>query len=75
MWLYVQKTSLWSHGREILHRGLKSLDELDIVKEAERVAAAKITVSTNNFDFPEIPLDPIKAEAFWVSLDSGSEKL
>jgi hypothetical protein len=48
----------------MLHRGLKSLDELDVVEEAERVVVAKITVSTSDFDFPEIPLNSIKVEAF-----------
>ena len=35
----------------------------------------KVTVSTNNFNFSKILLDPVKAEAFWVSLDSSSKKL
>ena len=48
----------------MLHRGLKSLDELDIAEEAERVAMAKITVPISDFDFPEIPLNPVEAEAF-----------
>jgi hypothetical protein len=59
----------------MLHRGLKSLDKLDIVEEAERVAIVKITISSNNFNFSEILLDPVKMEAFWASLDSGGEKL
>jgi hypothetical protein len=48
----------------MLRRGLKSLDELDIAEEAERVVVAKITVSISDFDFPKILLDLIKAEAF-----------
>jgi len=73
--LDLQQRSLRTRGREMLRRGLKSLDELDAAEEAERVAAAKITVPTGDFDFPEIPLDPVEAEAFWASLDSGGEKL
>jgi hypothetical protein len=48
----------------MLHRGLKSLNELDIIEEVERVAVAKITISISDFDFPKILLNPIKAEAF-----------
>jgi hypothetical protein len=48
----------------MLYRGLKSLDELDIVKEAERVIIAKISVSINNFNFFKILLNPIKEAAF-----------
>jgi hypothetical protein len=59
----------------MLHWGLKSLDELDIIEKAEKVAAAIIAVLINNFDFPKILLDPIKVEAFWASLDSSSKKL
>lgn len=73
--LDLQQRSLRTRGREMLRRGLKSLDELDAAEEAERVATAKITVPTGDFDFPEIPLDPVEAEAFWASLDSGGEKL
>ena len=59
----------------MLCKGLRTLDKLDVVEEVERVATAKITISTSDFDFPEILLDPVKAEAFWASLDSSSEKL
>jgi hypothetical protein len=48
----------------MLYKGLRTLNELDVIKEAERVAIAKITVSTSDFNFPEILLDPIKAKAF-----------
>ena len=48
----------------MLHRGLRTLDELDIIEEVERVAVAKITISTSDFDFPKILLDSIKAETF-----------
>jgi hypothetical protein len=48
----------------MLYRGLRTLNELDVVEEVERVAAAKITVSTSDFNFPEIPLDPVEVEAF-----------
>jgi hypothetical protein len=48
----------------MLYKGLKSLDKLDIVEEAERVTAAKITVLISDFNFSEIPLNSIKAEAF-----------
>jgi hypothetical protein len=67
--------SLWTCAAEMLHRGLRTLDELDVIEEAERVAAAKIIVSTSDFDFPKIPLDPVEAEAFWASLDSSSKRL
>jgi hypothetical protein len=56
--------SLWTCTIEILYRGLRTLNKLDIIKEAERVIIAKITISTNNFNFPKVLLDPIKAEAF-----------
>ena len=52
------------HIIEILYRGLRTLNKLDIREEVERVAIAKITILINNFDFPKILLDPIKAEAF-----------
>ena len=39
------------------------------------MAVAKIIVSISNFDFPKIPLDPIKAEAFQASLDFGNKRL
>jgi hypothetical protein len=48
----------------MLYRGLKSLNELNIIEEIERVAMAKITVSTSDFNFPEISLDPVEVKAF-----------
>ena len=48
----------------MLCRGLRTLNELDVVEEVERVVAAKVTVLISDFDFPKIPLNPIKAEAF-----------
>jgi hypothetical protein len=75
MRLRKMQKSLWTRAAEMLYRGLRTLNKLDAVEEAERVAATKITIPTSNFDFPEILLDPVEAEAFWVSLDSGSEKL
>jgi hypothetical protein len=48
----------------MLYRGLRTLNKLDIIEEAERVVIAKITISINNFNFPKILLDSIKAEAF-----------
>jgi len=56
--------SLWLYTTEILHRGLKSLDKLDIIEEAERVVIANTTLSTSNLCFPEISLDSIKIAAF-----------
>jgi len=75
MRLRKMQKSLRTRAAEMLRRGLRTLDELDAAEEAERVATAKITVPTGDFDFPEIPLDPVEAEAFWASLDSGGEKL
>jgi hypothetical protein len=49
---------------EMLHKGLKSLDELNIIKEAERVAITKVLVPISNFDFPKILLNPIKEADF-----------
>jgi hypothetical protein len=48
----------------MLYRGLRTLNELDVVEKIEKVAAAKITISISDFDFPKIPLNLIKAEAF-----------
>jgi hypothetical protein len=48
----------------MLYYSLKTLNKLNAVEEAERVAAAKIIVSTSNFNFLKILLDSIKAEAF-----------
>jgi hypothetical protein len=73
--LDLQQRTLRTRGREMLRRGLKSLDELDAAEEAEKVAAAAIPLPTGDFEFPEIPLDPVEAAAFWASLDTGGEKL
>jgi hypothetical protein len=59
----------------MLYRGLRTLNKLDIVEEAERVAVAKITIPISDFNFPEILLNLIKAKAFWASLDFDGEKL
>ena len=59
----------------MLRRGLWTLDELDAAEEAERVAVAAVLPPIDDFDFPEIPLDPVKAAAFWASLDTGGKKL
>ena len=48
----------------MLYRGLRTLNKLNIVEEAERMAVAKIIISINNFDFPKILLNSIKAKAF-----------
>jgi hypothetical protein len=48
----------------MLYKGLKSLDKLNIAKEAERVAMAKVLVLTNDFNFPKIPLNLIVKAAF-----------
>ena len=45
-------------------RGLKYLDELNIIEEAEKIIAAIISLSISDFDFPEIPLDLVKVAAF-----------
>jgi hypothetical protein len=48
----------------MLYKGLKSLDKLNIVKEAKRVVIAKALILINNFNFPKIPLNPIVKAAF-----------
>jgi hypothetical protein len=70
-----QKLFLEAREFEMSKRGLKYLDELDAAEEAEKVAAAAIPLPTGDFEFPEIPLDPVEAAAFWASLDTGGEKL
>jgi hypothetical protein len=49
---------------KILYKGLKSLNELNIAKEAKRLAMAKALVPINNFNFFKIPLNPIIEAAF-----------
>jgi hypothetical protein len=48
----------------MLYKGFKSLNKLDIVKEAERVVMAKVLVSINNFNFLKILLNLIVEAAF-----------
>jgi hypothetical protein len=48
----------------MLYRGFKSLDKLNIVKEAERLAIVKALVLTNDFNFFKIPLNPIVEATF-----------
>jgi hypothetical protein len=48
----------------MLYKGLKSLDKLNIVKEAERVVMAKALIPINNFNFFKILLNPIVKAAF-----------
>ena len=59
----------------MLYQGLKFLDELNIIKEVKRVVVAKITIPINDFNFPKISLNLIKAKAFQANLDSSSKKL
>jgi hypothetical protein len=49
---------------KILYKGLKSLNKLNIVKEAERVVIAKALVPISNFNFPKILLNSIIEAAF-----------
>jgi hypothetical protein len=48
----------------MLCRGLKSLNKLNIVKKVERVAIVKVLVSTSNFNFLKILLNPIVKATF-----------
>jgi hypothetical protein len=48
----------------MLYRGLRTLNKLNTIEEVKKMAAAKVTVSTSDFNFPEIPLNPIKIKAF-----------
>jgi hypothetical protein len=48
----------------MLYKGLKSLNKLNIVKEAKRVAMAKALVLINNFNFPKILLNLIVKATF-----------
>jgi hypothetical protein len=52
------------HIIKILYKGLKSLNKLNIVKEAKRVVIAKALVLINNFNFLKILLNPIVKAAF-----------
>ena len=78
MRLRKQKRLLRAKRKEMLRRGLRTLDELDAAVAAEEAAkAASVPLPSGGleFDFPEIPLDPGEAAAFWASLDNGGEKL
>jgi hypothetical protein len=57
----------------MLYKGLKSLNKLDIVKEAKRLAMAKALAPINNFNFSKIPLNLIVKAAFWASLDNANK--
>jgi hypothetical protein len=48
----------------MLYKGLKSLNKLNIVKEAKRVIVAKVLVFISNFNFLKILLNPIIEAAF-----------
>ena len=48
----------------MLYRGLRTLNKLDIIEEAERVAMAKVSVFISDFNFFKILLNPIKVKAF-----------
>jgi hypothetical protein len=48
----------------MLYYDLKTLNELNIIEEAEKMAVAKVFVLINNFNFPKILLNLIKIEAF-----------
>ena len=48
----------------MLHKGLKSLNKLDIVKKVERLVITKALVFTNNFNFLKILLNFIIKAAF-----------
>jgi hypothetical protein len=56
--------SLWVRTIEMLYKGFKSLDKLDIVEEAERLVMATALAPTNNFDFFKILLNLIVEAAF-----------
>jgi hypothetical protein len=57
----------------MLYKGFKSLDKLNIVKEAKRVIMAKALVFTNDFNFLKILLNSIVKAAFWASLNNVSK--
>jgi hypothetical protein len=48
----------------MLYKDLKSLDELDMAKEAERLIMAKTPLFTSGFNFLKILKDLVKAAAF-----------
>ena len=48
----------------MLHQGLRTLNKLNVIKEAEKVAATKITIPISDFNFSKILLNPTKAKAF-----------
>jgi hypothetical protein len=48
----------------MLYKGFKSLDKLDIIKEAERVIIAKVLIPTNDFNFLKILLNSIIKATF-----------
>jgi hypothetical protein len=48
----------------MLYKGFKSLNKLDIVKKAKRLAIAKALVLTNNFNFLKILLNLIIKATF-----------
>jgi hypothetical protein len=56
--------SLWVRAIEMLYRGFKSLNKLDIAEEVERLAIAKALALTNNFNFFKILLNSIIEAAF-----------
>jgi hypothetical protein len=49
---------------EMLYKGLKSLNKLNIAKEAKRVVIAKALVLINNFNFLKILLNLIVKATF-----------
>jgi hypothetical protein len=49
---------------EILYKGFKSLNKLNIIKEAKRVVMAKALILINNFNFFKILLNSIIKAAF-----------
>jgi hypothetical protein len=56
--------SLWVYTVKMLYKGLKSLNKLNIIKEAERLAIAKALAPTSNFNFLKILLNPIVEATF-----------
>jgi hypothetical protein len=48
----------------MLYKGLKSLNKLNIIKEAKRVTIAKVLILINNFNFFKILLNLIIKAAF-----------
>jgi hypothetical protein len=48
----------------MLHKGLKSLNKLNAVKEVKRVVITKALVLINNFNFLKILLNPIVKATF-----------